>query len=517
MNLEALQNQLSLLENFLDTNNQPFFNSTVLQLFGTITTILKDQVSQLHSIRNTKLSSNQTDLYNVLINDVLELQTKEDFIKFSKKHPHSPLTHHIQNHLNDNAISSSLSPTHNSNTSLASESFNSSTILSKPQQNSSPKINDLISFIETPTISETLKSWCGHTEYKIEYDSSIHGFKTQTLNEKIEKKGNILFLYQTNANSIFGSYHTVPIPFARDRSSTKPYFVNNDQSHFVFTLQNPSNYPPSRFFRHFVKDSLVVHPPHSNYNDIIAIDHFFTLKQPNELWLQQKFPVFYNLPTGLSITLFTGDCFPTKPIVHRLIVLSLKKTQKKTTPTTSISSTKETLELMSYLRTKTIIYNLQRLTGYPGYTVRYDSYKAPLTPGAYLSSLESYSNTMHIIQTERNIFGVFVKSEIQRGNKQEIKIRDEQQIIFSLLQSKHDKPFKLGAQVINSIRLFNSGKKVFGIKGMMYISVNGIVHFNDYLDDPSDSKECVKILIGELVDQLPLVRLVALSWSGVNG
>ncbi|ELP93004.1 hypothetical protein EIN_051890 [Entamoeba invadens IP1] len=89
--------------------------------------------------------------------------------------------------------------------------------------------------------NDILKSWTGLSQCTTIFDSENDELTARGVDSKITGKTNIVFLVEDTRGNVFGSFHGI-IPPPDKLISSK-----DDPKHFVFTLKNPHNIPPTKF------------------------------------------------------------------------------------------------------------------------------------------------------------------------------------------------------------------------------------------------------------------------------
>ncbi|ELP93179.1 hypothetical protein EIN_054640 [Entamoeba invadens IP1] len=87
-----------------------------------------------------------------------------------------------------------------------------------------------------------LQEWTKKKKYNVIFNSKFDGLNRETFNNRVCLKENIMFLVFTKEGHLFGSFNTKRMPAHMTEG-----FIMDDQTHFVFTLRNSKDCPPTKF------------------------------------------------------------------------------------------------------------------------------------------------------------------------------------------------------------------------------------------------------------------------------
>ncbi|KAL7717203.1 hypothetical protein QTN25_005473 [Entamoeba marina] len=151
-----------------------------------------------------------------------------------------------------------------------------------------------------------LQQWTGHSHYRIIYNSKVDGMSTDTFNNRVCLKKKVMIMIFTTDGNLFGSYHSKRIPPTGGEG-----FVCDDSNHFVFTLRNPFNVPPTKFVRRNTSGpSLGI-----NFTGFKSLDNESVLVtsrwcyyiRENESNISMSFSSVYADTVGKDYFIFTGS------------------------------------------------------------------------------------------------------------------------------------------------------------------------------------------------------------------
>ena len=148
-----------------------------------------------------------------------------------------------------------------------------------------------------------LNEWIGETKkWKRVYSSSINLLQPEDFHATVDNKGECIVLVESENGSVFGGYTSVGfIPEGHQGS------IYRDDHHFLFTLKNPWNIPPTMFKNKYSQTSIlyvdVYGPCFGSHSDFCIRGHSGNFELSHTI----GFPWSYEDSTGKGNKVFTGD------------------------------------------------------------------------------------------------------------------------------------------------------------------------------------------------------------------
>ncbi|GAB1218675.1 hypothetical protein ENUP19_0002G0033 [Entamoeba nuttalli] len=165
-------------------------------------------------------------------------------------------------------------------------------------------VSNLLQFI--------MSRWIGSKKYEVVYDSEQHEFTSRSFWSHLKGRQNIIIFIITEHNYIFGTFHSKLPP-------SQEVWVEDDDSHFLFTLKNPFNTSPRRFaLQKGWKKTLYIYGDDQN-NDIFSVFNGFWISNNNECFIRTLFNNGYTHPSLIDNTIFVGSEWPTTFSLSRLL------------------------------------------------------------------------------------------------------------------------------------------------------------------------------------------------------
>ncbi|ELP91993.1 hypothetical protein EIN_386870 [Entamoeba invadens IP1] len=152
---------------------------------------------------------------------------------------------------------------------------------------------------------QILKSWTSASRLHLVYDSSQQFFDSKGFNEKVCGRKNLLIV-AVSGKSIFGSWHSKQVPKEKKDSFV---YIKDDENHFVFTLKNEFNIPPTRFFPNEVgkhTKSLCLSGSKNTTCIVGVYSAFFIETVDDGSTVDWSFNTNYKDPTEKGHLIFTG-------------------------------------------------------------------------------------------------------------------------------------------------------------------------------------------------------------------
>ena len=177
------------------------------------------------------------------------------------------------------------------------------TFLPKPAPNSS--------LLENLVDVEMLKEWTGFKSYDVVFESNTSDIDLFEFNGNVCGRNNLMLLVFSDDGSIFGSYTSVQVPQPSN-------WVKKDMGHFVFTIKNPYNVPPTRFYP--TKPGNSVYIFQNDYMiSVVAIQGAFKINIKMDSVYSTKFSKFYKDTVGKGASLFVTN--PEKFTIKSIMAL----------------------------------------------------------------------------------------------------------------------------------------------------------------------------------------------------
>ncbi|BFU22912.1 hypothetical protein EHI8A_067740 [Entamoeba histolytica HM-1:IMSS-B] len=177
------------------------------------------------------------------------------------------------------------------------------------------KFNHLATVISVLDI-ENLQKWVGKSECELIY--SVHQLgTTANFNDKISGKQNITFLFSVSNGFVFGC-HFGQIP----KTGQHLVHAKNDPNHFICTLGGCRGIKPRRFQRTTNTSALWL-MSNLETEKFVDIDAAFYIKHYGKSFVYQNIDEFYTIKS-LDIDTFTGNHYPSTFRVKYLFVLQWK-------------------------------------------------------------------------------------------------------------------------------------------------------------------------------------------------
>ncbi|ELP94456.1 hypothetical protein EIN_047490 [Entamoeba invadens IP1] len=158
-------------------------------------------------------------------------------------------------------------------------------------------VEESLSMGSIGTYYNTLQEWTGMSEARVVFEGNN---LTPKLFWSLTKKlKNMMIVVETVDGYMFGSYHTVLPP-------TQDVWVNDDKQHFVFTLNNPTNYPPTRFAPLPTNGDLLFVYGDNDTENVVWVNYCFWICMDNVVFLWHHFSEKYEDTSKLGGDLFVG-------------------------------------------------------------------------------------------------------------------------------------------------------------------------------------------------------------------
>ncbi|KAL7717147.1 TLDc domain-containing protein [Entamoeba marina] len=260
-----------------------------------LTNVLNDKEDLFHSdISHTAhLSKSQR-------NSIQPCSFTDSTISLTPSKSHSSLQSNSSSH-----------KSHKSFSSVATSLTKRSAVSGSPSKSLTPSIEvemnfNTFSIYGLSEYVDTLHNWFGKNTMHMIYDSKEQIFDANYLNRKICGKKDLLLFVTTSDGYIFGSWTSKQIP--PDKKDDFNY-VRGDTEHFVFTLKNPHNIPPTRIYPKSVdksSKSLCISGSRNPTTVISCYSCFFIENEIDESTIDFSFGSFYGDVTNKGFGLFTG-------------------------------------------------------------------------------------------------------------------------------------------------------------------------------------------------------------------
>ncbi|KAL7719166.1 TLDc domain-containing protein [Entamoeba marina] len=195
--------------------------------------------------------------------------------------------------------------------SVLESQFQNETNIIQPEQKQSIEIISPKSFVHELEVIH--KKNCS---YKVIYSIETNLFDSRELFSIIHSVKNVIFLFVTEENHIFGSFHHI-MPKKRGK------WLKTDNEHYIFTLRNPSGVPPTRYQWRIGGNNILFFAGEDNSEQMVCAITKFISVWKNGSWIIDTGSDIWKSYDGdfLSNKLFTGSCFPNKfNLEHFLIV-----------------------------------------------------------------------------------------------------------------------------------------------------------------------------------------------------
>ena len=165
---------------------------------------------------------------------------------------------------------------------------------------------------EPPNYTEIIEEWTGKKIYQILYDTDIDEFSSRSFWRSIKGRTNIMIIIQTSKNYVFGSYHSL-LPNRQE-------MYTEDNEHFVFTIRNPKEYPPTKFMikKEWNKKSLYIYGD-DQISDVFFVFGCFLICNNGESFIKKIFNYTYKHDRDIDATIFVGNVWEEYFDVERLI------------------------------------------------------------------------------------------------------------------------------------------------------------------------------------------------------
>ncbi|KAL7715933.1 TLDc domain-containing protein [Entamoeba marina] len=162
-----------------------------------------------------------------------------------------------------------------------------------------------------------LLDWTNTNSTNVLFDSENEELTSRTIYSKINGKNHICFIVTDENNNIFGSYHTV-IPIANKFIGEK-----DDQFHFIFTLCNPHNIPPTRYFPSKTNDDILKIFNSDDIRNVVDIKGAYGIVSNNKVFIYESIISRYVdiPPKGPLLLIGNANVFVN---MKRFVVLEMK-------------------------------------------------------------------------------------------------------------------------------------------------------------------------------------------------
>ena len=152
-----------------------------------------------------------------------------------------------------------------------------------------------------------LKEWSNHSNYTILYSTETEELSARTLNSKIKGKRNLYFIIEDTNNNIFGSYHSI-LPNEKEYKQHS----SEDQHHFIFTLHNPHNIQPTRYYPTDHNDHISYLYQEYDINNVFNVQYCYGIVSRNKAFVYENIIKYYKdipQPPGCILLIGNANCF----------------------------------------------------------------------------------------------------------------------------------------------------------------------------------------------------------------
>ncbi|EDR22095.1 hypothetical protein EDI_041240 [Entamoeba dispar SAW760] len=170
------------------------------------------------------------------------------------------------------------------------------------------------------TMASILLQWCHANKFCIIYNSENQELSTKQVWRTLQGRINIITVICTTNGSVFGSYHSV-IP---KRQSS---ILCDDKKHFMFTLKNPFNVPPTRFKQNLKNENqLIIHRDIQN-SWIFGVGYGFHIRGEDKSYIGsasgEQLNRGYIDTVGLNSDIFNDSHYPSYFSFSRILFVQL--------------------------------------------------------------------------------------------------------------------------------------------------------------------------------------------------
>lgn len=153
----------------------------------------------------------------------------------------------------------------------------------------------------TEETAQKITEWIGETkQWKRIYSSSVNSLRPEEFHTAVDNKGACVVIVESDDGSLFGGYTSVGFNNGRNGRCYK------DPHHFLFTLRNPWNIPPTCFHNKYPETSIlyvdVYGPCFGSHSDFCIRGHGGHFEESHVI----GFPWSYEDPTGKGNSIFCG-------------------------------------------------------------------------------------------------------------------------------------------------------------------------------------------------------------------
>ena len=168
------------------------------------------------------------------------------------------------------------------------------------------------------TYEEILLKWNHLTSSEIIFDSDEQELTTKNVWRSLRGRKNIAIVIVSDSGWVFGSFNGI-IPYKQS------HIVSKDYSHFLFTLKNPFEVPPTRFKQNVRNENqLIIHRDNQN-SWIFGIGYGFHIRDDGKSYIGsasgEQLNRGYIDTIGLNSLIFNETSYPTYFSFERIIFL----------------------------------------------------------------------------------------------------------------------------------------------------------------------------------------------------
>ena len=159
---------------------------------------------------------------------------------------------------------------------------------------------------------QRIQEWVGKEKYTIIFDSEHHELTSRMFWSCLKGRKDILIVIETDEGYIFGSYHSI-IPERQELC------VENDPHHFVFTMKNPFNVPPTKFeLKEGWKKSLYIYGD-DQISDVFYVFGCYLICNNDESFIKKIFNYNYRHKHSVDAHVFVGKLWDSYFSLSRLV------------------------------------------------------------------------------------------------------------------------------------------------------------------------------------------------------
>ena len=163
-------------------------------------------------------------------------------------------------------------------------------------------------------LKQILEEWTGKSIFVTLFDTDIDEFSSRSFWRSIKGRSNVMILIQTCDNYLFGSYHST-LPECQEK-------YREDNDHFVFTIRNPKNYPPTKFTikKDWKHRNLYVYGD-DQISDVFFVFGCFLICNNNESFIKTIFNSAYTHDWDVDASMFVGNVWDNYFDIERLLCI----------------------------------------------------------------------------------------------------------------------------------------------------------------------------------------------------